>query len=301
MDHAVDVTLFDQAVAHWAPKQGMTMSALLEDLFRIANYQGVSDTAASVWLERNGTPNFTDLANQVQAAECPCLTSLEDFSGCDYQRRSRSCGQTAHYGDCVVPQLRTRRGLLAKTATGFALWARCREGLKLRDWLLSEVKPDRTALNASNALSVDFARVPGISVKVARMLLADMCIGLAGHDEQLLQVGAETIVVDRIVHNVMTRVGAIAHSGKDHAFGEACYRPGGCADLIRDVASSINANVFDDRWPVYGPRLIQHALWRFGAGTQLNTCNGVQIPADARCALQGCPAHGNCGRVAGAE
>ena len=301
VDHAADVTLFDQAVSHWTSKQNMTISELLEDLFRIANYQGVSDTAASVWLRRNGIPNFRELAHEVQAADCPCLWSLEDFSGCDYQRRPSSCGQTAHYRNCVVPQLHTRRGLLAKTATGFALWARGREDLKLRDWLLCEASPDRTALDASNALSADFARVPGISVKVARMLLADMCIGLSGHNEQLLQVGVETIVVDRIVHNLIIRIGAIAHSGKSHAFGEGCYRPGGCADLIRDVASSINANLFDDRWPVCSPRLIQHALWRFGAGTQLNTCNGDQIPAGARCGLKGCPASGNCGRIAGVE
>jgi len=49
----------------------------------------------------------------------------------------------------------------------------------------------------------------------------------------------------------------------DHAYGLACYQPGGCAEVIETVAQQIDASKFNRRFPRTFPRFVQHAIWHY--------------------------------------
>ena len=57
------------------------------------------------------------------------------------------------------------------------------------------------------------------------------------------------IAVDTLVHNFLHRTGILHRFQADHAYGAACYRPGGCADIIEAVAHQIDARQFNRRFP----------------------------------------------------
>ena len=40
------------------------------------------------------------------------------------------------------------------------------------------------------------------------------------------------IAIDTLVHNFLVRTGILQRFDADHPYGAACYRPGGCADII---------------------------------------------------------------------
>ena len=54
------------------------------------------------------------------------------------------------------------------------------------------------------------------------------------------------IAVDTLVHNFLHRTGILHRFHADHAYGLACYRPGGCADVIEAIAHA-------DRRPAIQP------------------------------------------------
>ena len=297
--HAADTSLMDQAGGSWGYARGCALDEVIEHVFITANYQGVSDTAARVWLSKNGVPDFDVLKEALCADTCEHLSSLNALASCGYKKRQNTCARVKRLDQCIVPRLLTRRGLFAQMAVGLTMWAHEHAGMTIVDWGLNAlVLKNGSSRSASDHLADDLARIPGISVKVARMILADLMLGVAKGDQRLVSIAAETVVVDRVVHNLLRRTGALAHAGKPHPFGEGCYKPGGCADLIFEVSKRIDARQFDDRWPAFSPRLVQHALWRFGAADQLRTCNSNQIPTGQRCGLSGCPAKGSCARLA---
>jgi hypothetical protein len=43
----------------------------------------------------------------------------------------------------------------------------------------------------------------------------------------------------------------------------ACYRAGGCADIIAAVAERIDARQFNPAFPQTFPRFVQHAVWQY--------------------------------------
>jgi hypothetical protein len=56
-----------------------------------------------------------------------------------------------------------------------------------------------------------------------------------------VEVGASMIAIDTLVHNFLHRTGILNRFDADHAYGIACYRPGGCASIIETVAEQIDA------------------------------------------------------------
>ena len=91
------------------------------------------------------------------------------------------------------------------------------------------------------------------------------------------------IAVDTLVHNFLHRTGILHRLRADHAYGLACYRPGGCAEIIETVAQRIDATQFNRRFPITFPRFVQHAIWRYCAQQGLDVCNGNQIDDRKRC------------------
>jgi hypothetical protein len=88
------------------------------------------------------------------------------------------------------------------------------------------------------------------------------------------------IAIDTLVHNFLHRTGILHRFGAPHAYGSACYRPGGCAEVVETVAERIDARTFNPAFPAMLPRFVQHAIWRYCAQTGLDVCNGNRIYLD---------------------
>ena len=57
------------------------------------------------------------------------------------------------------------------------------------------------------------------------------------------------IAIDTLVHNFLHRTGILARFNANHLYGAACYRPGGCAEIIQVVAERIDARQFNPCFP----------------------------------------------------
>ena len=82
-----------------------------------------------------------------------------------------------------------------------------------------------------------------------------------------------------------------------HTYGLACYRSGGCADIIQAVAEQIDARQFNLRFPKTFPRFVQHAIWRYCSLSGLDVCNGNRIDDSRRCENKDCRVRLMCDRV----
>jgi hypothetical protein len=92
-----------------------------------------------------------------------------------------------------------------------------------------------------NALIEPLRNVYGVADKVLAMALSGILIGAADVRPRWLEVGVHLIAVDTLVHNFLHRTGILSRFKAAHPYGSGCYRTGGCADIIRLVASQIDA------------------------------------------------------------
>lgn len=107
------------------------------------------------------------------------------------------------------------------------------------------------------------------------------------------------IAVDSLVHAFLHRTGILHRLDADHRYGEACYGPDGCAEIIAVLAEQIDARQFNPAFPTCFPRYVQHAIWQFCATGSRNICNAVQIDDTQPCNQIGCPAFKACAHVSG--
>src|SRR5205814_5429579 len=120
-----------------------------------------------------------------------------------------------------------------------------------------------------NSLIEPLCNLFGISQKIAQMSLAWLLTSAPPSKPLWLEVGASMIAIDTLVHNFLHRTGILHRFDADHAYGSACYRPGGCADIIETVAGRIDASAFNPTFPAIFPRFVQHAIWRYCAHSGL--------------------------------
>ena len=105
------------------------------------------------------------------------------------------------------------------------------------------------------------------------------------------------ISVDTLVHNFLHRTGILHRFKADHAYGPACYRAGGCAEIIATVCEQIDARQFNRRFPRTFPRFVQHAVWQYCSQQGLDICNGNQIDDRKRCDNKECSLYSICDRI----
>ena len=117
--------------------------------------------------------------------------------------------------------------------------------------------------------------VYGVSDKVVMMTLSSLL--LASNKTIWSEVGASMIAIDTLVHNFLHRTGILHRLGANHPYGAACYRPNGCADIIRTIATRIDARRFNRTFPKVFPRFVQNAIWRYCAQSYFDVCNGNRI------------------------
>ena len=138
----------------------------------------------------------------------------------------------------------------------------------------------------------------GVSDKVLAMALSSLLLGAPKKMVLWIEVGGTMIAIDTLVHNFLHRTGILARFNANHLYGTACYRPGGCADIIAAVAGRIDARQFNPLFPQPFPRFVQHAIWRYCSQSGLDVCNGNRINDTERCGNRDCQARLMCDRVA---
>ena len=130
------------------------------------------------------------------------------------------------------------------------------------------------------------------------MALASLLMGAGATRPGWFAVGASFIVVDTLVHNFLVRTGILDRVAATHPYGPACYRPGGCADVLIEISTAI-------RCPPVQSRVSQgvspvHSAARFGGTAPnrvLDICNGNQIDDRGRCTNMWCRLYSRCDRL----
>lgn len=279
-------------------------AALFDWLVEALSYQGISDTRAADYMAQHGTVHWSDIAGALsRAPSCPKLGGYWRFYDCGYHKWSGTCSQPSHIDDCPLPRHPLRNGRLNQMAYSLFLFIRDVADGDLVGWTDQQLRavktegPDRLA-ELREAIIGPLRHVYGVSDKVLAMTLSSLLLGADGRRTLWREVGASFVAVDTLVHNFLHRTGILHRFGADHLYGPGCYRPGGCAAIIRLIASQIDAREFNPAFPATFSRFVQSAIWRYCAETSLNVCNGNRIDDTARCDNAHCQLFRSCDRVA---
>ena len=288
----------------WAVQTRDT-AALFDWLMAMVSFQGVSDAVALDYDARHGGVTFEQIDRGLRSGPtCPLLRSFEAFSGCGYRKGTRTCAQPQHLAGCPLPKHRLRKGSLNIAAYALFLFMRdvCRGdfvGWIDRTFALADPGiglPKRAALMRI-ALLEPLGRIHGTGPKLWSMMGAELLLGADPRRERWVTTGASMIAIDTLVHNFLVRTGALRRFGADHPYGDRCYRPGGCADIIEALSERIDARAYNRSFPRSFPRFVQSAIWSFCAGLGFDICNGNRIDDRFRCDQSQCPAFSACDRV----
>jgi len=272
-------------------------SGLFDWLMQSFSYQGVSDRAAAIYIEKHGSIQAHEIEDALRARpRCPRLVCYWTFDRCGYDKGSRTCVEPEYLDACPLPRHQLRNGRLNQTAYSLFLFIRDVAGGNLVTWIDQQIErsagPSAAAANLIEALRNVF----GVSDKVVAMSLATLFASAAPARPAWSAVGSQMIAIDTLVHNFLHRTGILGRLGVPHAYGPRCYANGGCADIIRAVSTKLDARRMVTELPA-DFRSVQHAIWRFCAAEGLNVCNGNMIDDKKPCQNRACQAFGMCDRV----
>jgi hypothetical protein len=270
----------------------------------VVSYQGISDAIAWTYMEEHGRVTWAEIdAAFARRPSCPKLADFDDFWDCGYRKATHTCARPDHRPACPLPSHPLRKGSLNQAAYSLYLFLRDRCRGDLVTWIDERLleadlrcPPNRVA-QLRQALLSPLIPIHGVGPKVLSMALADLLLGADPKRERWVTTGASLIVVDTLVHNWMHRTGILRRMKSEHAYGPACYRPGGCAAIIESVAGQIDARQFGTSFPATFPRYLQKAIWQFCAENGQGVCNGNRIDDRVRCTNAECPLFRTCGRV----
>ena len=278
--------------------------ALFDWFVSTASFQGISDSVAAGYMERNGQAQWKELQIALAAGpSCPKLGTYWQFYGCQYQKGSGTCAEPEHIETCSLPALPLRNGSLNKLAYSLFLFIRDLAHGDLVAWIdgqlaVADQGPSSHRLAAmGQALIGPLRHIHGLSDKVLNMALASLLLG-AGHGKpRWVETGASLLAVDSLVHNFLARTGILDRSNATHAYGPQCYGPRGCADVLRAISGAIDARQFNAAFPTDFPRFVQSAIWHYCAAEGFNICNGNKIDDSMPCANTECRIYGICDRL----
>ena len=279
-------------------------AALFDRLIHDFSFQGISDEIAANYMRRHGQATWRSVCKSfAERPSCPKLQSYWHFHDCRYEKTSRTCAEPDHLAACPLPTHRLRNGHLNQIAYGLYLFIRDVADGDMVAWIddrLDQVNDQSAAdplAQAHTALIEPLRNVYGVSDKVLAMALSGILIGAADVRPKWLQVGVHLIAVDTLVHNFLHRTGILARFKAVHPYGPGCYRLGGCADIVRLVATQIDAREFNRSFPQVFPRFVQLAVWRYCSQQGLDICNGNRVDDRHRCQNRHCRLHGICDRI----
>jgi hypothetical protein len=279
-------------------------AALFDWLMAGLSYQGVSDRVASGYMDQHGRVRWHDIEHALaNKPSCPKLQSYWQFHGCRYHKTSGTCAEPDHIAHCPLPTHNLRNGRLNQTAYSLYLFIRDIADNDLVGWIGDQLAsaaaptdPDRSS-RMRDALLEPLRHVYGVSDKVLSMALSVLLLSAPRKMRGWAEVGAGMIAIDTLVHNFLVRTGILHRFDAAHPYGVACYRTGGCVDILQIVAKQIDARQFNAQFPKIFPRFVQHAIWRYCAENGLDVCNGNRINDNARCDNVYCQLNRMCDRT----
>jgi hypothetical protein len=278
---------------------------LFDRLLGAFSLQGISDHAAYVYMERHGRVTWRAVERTTTSQpRCPKLRCYWTFHDCGYQKDARTCTKPGLLATCPLPEHDLRNGRLNQTAYSLFLFIRDVADGDLIGWI--DGRFDQAALGTRHgrtarmrtALIEPLRNLFGVSDKVLNMALADLLSSAPPTKPLWLETAVNMNAIDRLVHAFMHRTGILRRFKAEHAYGPACYRPEGCAEIIGRIAARIDAKEFNPNYPRFFPRFLQHAIYRYCAQLELNVCNGNKIDDRYRCGNEKCPLYPQCDRVA---
>ena len=150
------------------------------------------------------------------------------------------------------------------------------------------------------ALIEPMREIYGVSDKVLAMALSALLLGAPNKMGLWIEVGGSMIAIDTLVHNFLHRTGILARFNANHLYGAACYRPGGCADIIQAVAERIDTRQFNPSYPKAFPRFVQRgsiaprvaSMFATAIASMMPIAAATRIAACGRCATGSC-----CGKL----
>jgi hypothetical protein len=278
--------------------------ALFDHLVSALSYQGISDQVAEAYMERYGSATWASIDQKIaQGAPCPKLKSYWHFHGCRYDKLSCTCAEPDHIEACPLPTHYLRNGRLNQMAYSLFLFIRDIADGDLVGWIDNRLQgaddsanPNRLA-DLREALLGPLREIYGVSDKVLTMTLSIVLLAAPEDRPLWIEVGASMIAIDTLVHNFLVRTGILHRFDATHAYGMACYRPGGCASIIENVSGNIDARQFNPAFPRSFPRFVQHAIWRYCSQNGLDVCNGNRIDDRKSCGNVYCQIYNICDRI----
>jgi len=256
--------------------------------------QGISDRVALDYMEKHGSAQWSSVQKSLKRpATCPKLRSYWAFDNCRYHKGCSTCSEPEHINLCPVPRLRLRNGRLNQTAYSTLFFIRDLADNDIVGWIDRQLENATTSPESDlesarqEALIGPLRNIYGISDKVLTMTLSTLLMAAPGRPIWF-ETGKSLIAIDTLVHNFFHRTGILFDNGRPHAYGAACYRKDGCAEIIRGISRQIDARTINPKFPGYFPRFIQHAVWRFCALDGLNLCNGNRIDDRKPCQISYC-------------
>ena len=251
----------------------------------LLSLQGISDSVAFAWDARHGGVRLAEVdAALASRPSCPRLRSFGRFQGCGYRKGAGTCAEPDHLPRCPLPHHPLRKGALNVAAFALGLFVRDVCGGDLVSWLDASLAhadpglgtPDRAAA-LGRAVTAPLSAIGGTGPKLWSMILGEVLLAADPARERWVAAAAGMIAVDSLVHAFLHRTGTLRRCGAEHVYGPGCYAPGGCADILRHFAETVDARQFNPTFPATFPRFVQHAVWRFCAEGVENICNGRRI------------------------
>jgi hypothetical protein len=291
-------------------KQGITRAvkdhdtpAIFDWLLEALSYQGISDDVAADYIDQHGTVHWRDIADALaHKPPCPKLGGYWLFHDCGYQKASHSCAEQRHISACPLPHHPLRNGRLNQTAYSLFLFMRDVADGDIVSWIDQQLRdasdsPADESAGLGEAIVEPLRHVYGVGEKVLAMALSSLLMGARGRRGSWFDVGARLVAIDTLVHNFLHRTGILRRLSAEHAYGLACYRPGGCATITRFIAAQIDAREFNASFPALFPRFVQTAIWAYCASNGLDVCNGNRIDDRQPCANAHCQLFRSCDHV----
>lgn len=274
---------------------------LFDWLMNVFSYQGISNAAVYSYMKKHGAARFSEVERVLsEPTQCPKLSNYWSFEGCGYRKSKRMCSNKKMIRQCPVPKINLRNGRLSQTAFSLFFFIQDIANDNLVTWIDERIEASGDAANEAalqDRLIEPMKNIFGISDKVLSMTLATLFIGAFEERPRWFEIGADMIAIDTLVHNFFYRTGILRRFKARHLYGDACYAKGGCADILRHLASKLDAKEFNKDYPSHFPRFVQNAIWRFCGQTEMNICNGVQIDDRSWCRNEDCPLFCRCDRI----
>jgi hypothetical protein len=297
-------SLIEDTRSEGAPKalgsaiEQLDTPALYDWLITALSYQGISNGAASAYLEKHGSVTWAEIEHHLsKLPPCPKLRSYWHFHQCGYFKSRGTCSQPEHFASCPLPKHPLRNGRLNQSAYALYLFIRDIADSDLVGWIDAQIRgaPDNaTAMRES--LLRPLRHVFGVADKVLSMSLSMILLSAQDERTHWHLTGGSMIAVDTLVHKWLHRTGILTRCRAEHPYGQACYENDGCAGIIEKIAARIDAREFNRAFPSYFPRYVQYAIWRFCAQDELDICNSNRIDDRKRCQDKWCRLFKNCDR-----